>query len=1219
MNTTKLLSTLILASAAGAFAQAPQVAVSHSQSYFRTQTTAVSLVRVTSFTAGAFNIGFTADPNFTVTRINAPATWVCNLSHLTCSRANNGQAAFELIQFIGTIGASAGSTATNQASLTGDGLSSPVTASDTVPVYAPSKVVQWGSNSFGQLAGLPTTPGFTSVAQGYRSVAALTLDGTIQSWGDLSYFTVPAPTGSGYLAVVAGIGHCAALTNDGHVVVWGLNSVGQLNNPPTSAGFIAIASTNTHTIALTNDGHLVQFGGHLLSDIPTGGGFIAIAGGYAHGLALNYQGVVTQWGSVDLNQRSGLPPGGGYIAIAAPNYNGLSQRQDRTLQEWGSTSNNPTAGLYSGAVTTFGGGGPFSSGAWAMPSDGSIAIWGDVFGSYQTGKPTAGGYVQGSVSLGLNAANALLPVANPTATGGTPQSTLLNTAFATALSVKVVDALNTPVTGLNITFTAPGSGASGTFSNGTATITVATDASGVASATFTANGTVGSYTVNAAYPGFPSVPFSLSNTTPLAVTSILDGGQVAYTAATLYSPGVGYLNVNFNQAVANATDTGNYLLVGRADGQDPATTNCSSLAGGDSDIGVSAVSFNSGSNYAQVVFAAFPAGMRFRLIACATNRTNPANSLKAATGGSTLTSDFVSTPLGSLPILAATSVTSGSPGGTNVGEGASVTPPIAALYVNMNTAPVSSTVSAATVKLYSGSVANPGCATVATAVGGTASVSGNAIVFTPNSPLSATGSYHLVVCGTVIGGNGAALGSSGYGASGVDVVRNFSISSVATTMTKAAGDGQSTIVGTAFPTTLKVSVTDQSGAAMSGVSVTFAIVAGGTGAGGSFASSATVATGADGTATAPTLTANSSAGAFTVVATAGSLSQTFNLTNTALTPVTITVPAGVGFLLNGSNYTGTQTVSLAPGSYTLATAAVQSLASGTQAVFTTWSDSGALAHLITVGASPLPITGNFKTQHQLTITPTANGSVTPGSGSFYDTGTVVNVTATASPSFAFSAWTGPVASSSSPSTTVTMDAPKTISATFVAQVTPTITWSNPADILFGSALGPVQYNATASVPGTFVYTPAPGTVPPVGANQTLSVTFTPTDAVHYLPATRTVSINVVSSPSTPASLGITNALTRDPNSNEIVVRITVSNTGSATAAAVQLTNIRIGTTATTTAVPVALGNIAYGQSATATIRIPGSAGSRGAAAVLAITGLYNSATAFGGSFRTSLP
>jgi hypothetical protein len=77
-----------------------------------------------------------------------------------------------------------------------------------------------------------------------------------------------------------------------------------------------------------------------------------------------------------------------------------------------------------------------------------------------------------------------------------------------------------------------------------------------------------------------------------------------------------------------------------------------------------------------------------------------------------------------------------------------------------------------------------------------------------------------------------------------------------------------------------------------------------------------------------------------------------------------------------------------------------------------------------------------------------------------------------------------------------------------AKATPVITWSSPADILFGSALGSTQLNATANVPGTFSYTPPAGTVLPAGNGQTLSATFTPTDTTNYTTAAGSVQINV---------------------------------------------------------------------------------------------------------------
>src|SRR4029077_510005 len=87
-------------------------------------------------------------------------------------------------------------------------------------------------------------------------------------------------------------------------------------------------------------------------------------------------------------------------------------------------------------------------------------------------------------------------------------------------------------------------------------------------------------------------------------------------------------------------------------------------------------------------------------------------------------------------------------------------------------------------------------------------------------------------------------------------------------------------------------------------------------------------------------------------------------------------------------------------------------------------------------------------------------------------------------------------------------ATKTVSIN-VLKATPVITWANPANITYGTALGATQLNATANTPGTFVYTPLAGTVLNAGAGQTLSVTFTPTDAANFTTATKAVSIDVL--------------------------------------------------------------------------------------------------------------
>ena len=84
----------------------------------------------------------------------------------------------------------------------------------------------------------------------------------------------------------------------------------------------------------------------------------------------------------------------------------------------------------------------------------------------------------------------------------------------------------------------------------------------------------------------------------------------------------------------------------------------------------------------------------------------------------------------------------------------------------------------------------------------------------------------------------------------------------------------------------------------------------------------------------------------------------------------------------------------------------------------------------------------------------------------------------------------------------------------VPKVVPLITWSAPANIAFGTALTAAQLDATANVPGTFTYSPGPGTTLTAGNGQTLSVTFAPTDATDYTTASSSTEINVIPPPVT---------------------------------------------------------------------------------------------------------
>jgi hypothetical protein len=145
-------------------------------------------------------------------------------------------------------------------------------------------------------------------------------------------------------------------------------------------------------------------------------------------------------------------------------------------------------------------------------------------------------------------------VAGPgvTATAGSGQSAPVNTTYATALQATVKDGSGNPMNGLTVTFTAPGSGATGLF-GASATTTAVTGANGVATASaFKANGVTGGFTVTASAPGATSASFSLTNTgVPAGITA---------TAGTLQTASV---NTAFATALqATVKDGGNNPLSG---------------------------------------------------------------------------------------------------------------------------------------------------------------------------------------------------------------------------------------------------------------------------------------------------------------------------------------------------------------------------------------------------------------------------------------------------------------------------------------------------------------------------------------------------------------------------------------------------------------------------------------------------------------------------------
>jgi sugar lactone lactonase YvrE len=134
----------------------------------------------------------------------------------------------------------------------------------------------------------------------------------------------------------------------------------------------------------------------------------------------------------------------------------------------------------------------------------------------------AGSYTLEATSRGLASATSnpfTITASIPTsilATGGTPQSAIVQTVFGVPLQAAVTDAYGNPISGVTVVFTAPPAGPSGLF-GGQSTISVITDAQGHASAAITANSTPGSYGVTASSTeATGSAVFALTNLPPTA-------------------------------------------------------------------------------------------------------------------------------------------------------------------------------------------------------------------------------------------------------------------------------------------------------------------------------------------------------------------------------------------------------------------------------------------------------------------------------------------------------------------------------------------------------------------------------------------------------------------------------------------------------------------------------------------------------------------------------
>jgi hypothetical protein len=459
---------------------------------------------------------------------------------------------------------------------------------------------------------------------------------------------------------------------------------------------------------------------------------------------------------------------------------------------------------------------------------------------------------------------------------GSGQSTPVATAFNAPLQVQVTDQYTHPLGGVAVTFTAPASGAGGTFaSTGSGTVTVQTNGSGLATApTFTADTTAGTYSVTASVAGLSPVAFSLTNSP----------GAPAHIGTTSGTPQQAQVGAVYPQAfVATVTDAyGNPVSGDTVTFAAPLTgpsglftwkesiivlTGAAALPG--SPPG-SPITVTRTSPTLQVTTnAAGQASSANSLLRAwfAANQTVGNFTLTATAAGLSTPADFQLTNTTNLP-AAAVAVQAGS--GQSAAVGGTFAAPLQALVTDSLGRPVSGvTVTfSAPASGATGSFNGSASATVQTDGSGVAT----APAFTAGTQ---AGSYTVTAT-----------------AAGVTTPAAFSLANTAGTATRlavAGGNGQSATVNTAFAAPLQAQVTDRYGNPVAGVGVTFA--APGSGPGGAFGgtATATVSTNSSGLAVAPPLTANGLAGGYAVTVTAAGVGGAVEIALTN-TPAPVYVP-----------------------------------------------------------------------------------------------------------------------------------------------------------------------------------------------------------------------------------------------------------------------------------------------------------------------------------------
>ena len=240
---------------------------------------------------------------------------------------------------------------------------------------------------------------------------------------------------------------------------------------------------------------------------------------------------------------------------------------------------------------------------------------------------------------------------------GSGQSATVATAFSNPLVVKDVDQYGNLVSGVTVTFAAPGSGASGTF---TTSATALTGSNGQATSNaYTANTTAGGpYNVVASATGAtPTISFSMTNVAGAAhtLTATSGSGQSAMVGAAFANPLVATVTDQYGNPVSGVTVT---------------FTPPGSGASGTFTTSATAVTGSNGQATSNTYTANTTAGGPYNVVASATgvtsvnfsetNKVVTASSVASGTGTTSVTSSTFAQTSGDTYLITAYESSSGN-------------------------------------------------------------------------------------------------------------------------------------------------------------------------------------------------------------------------------------------------------------------------------------------------------------------------------------------------------------------------------------------------------------------------------------------------------------------------------------------------------------------------------------------------------------------------------